>query len=169
LSTQPVDEAELIEALDRFCSGFAGRDADAILSALALEPDLIVVTSEEPLLRGPDELRAFLDRYVEGDTTYSWAVGSPRCVDRWIARLALGRGDRDCRSTDRHPDTDVLRRDKTMRGQPERAALRAKEERSDRQARLPLLVHSERPTGRRIRASFNALLRQLRSRRNLAR
>jgi hypothetical protein len=26
------------------------------------EPDLIVVTSEEPLLRGPDELRAFLDR-----------------------------------------------------------------------------------------------------------
>jgi ketosteroid isomerase-like protein len=72
MSTQRADEAEVIEVLDRFCSGFASRDSDAVLSVCALEPDLIVVTSEEPLLRGPDELRAFLDRYLEGDTTYSW-------------------------------------------------------------------------------------------------
>jgi ketosteroid isomerase-like protein len=72
VSTRRANEAELIEVLDQFCSGFASRDADAVLSVCALEPDLIVVTSEEPLLRGPDELRGFLDRYVGGDTTYSW-------------------------------------------------------------------------------------------------
>ena len=72
VSTRRANEAELIEVLDQFCSGFASRDADAVLSVCALEPDLIVVTSEEPLLRGPDELRCFLDRYVGGDTTYSW-------------------------------------------------------------------------------------------------
>ena len=72
VSTQRANEAELIEVLDRFCSGFADRDADTVLSVCALEPDLRVVTSEEPLLRGPDELRRFLDRYLEGDTTYSW-------------------------------------------------------------------------------------------------
>ena len=72
MSTRRADEAELIQVLDQFCSGFASRDADAVLSVCALEPDLIVVTSEEPLLRGPDELRGFLARYVGGDTTYSW-------------------------------------------------------------------------------------------------
>jgi len=30
------------------------------------------VTSEEPVLRGPDGLRAFLERYVAGATSYSW-------------------------------------------------------------------------------------------------
>ena len=72
VSPQRANEAELIEVLDRFCSGFASRDADTVLSVCALEPDLTVVSSEEPLLRGPDELRRFLDRYLEGDTTYSW-------------------------------------------------------------------------------------------------
>ena len=33
---------------------------------------VVMVTSEEALLRGPDELRAFLRRYVQGPTTYSW-------------------------------------------------------------------------------------------------
>ena len=72
MSSRQAGEAELIEVLDRFCSGFTSRDADAILSVCALEPNLIVVTSEEPLLRGPDELRRFLDRYLGGETTYSW-------------------------------------------------------------------------------------------------
>jgi ketosteroid isomerase-like protein len=35
-------------------------------------PDVVVVTSEQPLLRGHDELAAFLARYIEGPTTYSW-------------------------------------------------------------------------------------------------
>ena len=67
-----VNEAALIEVLDRFCSGFASRDAEAVFGLCVPDPDLVVVTSEEPLLRGPAELRAFLDRYVAGPTTYSW-------------------------------------------------------------------------------------------------
>ncbi len=65
-------DAEPVEVLDRFCSGFASRDAEAVLALCGPDMDLIVVTSEEPLLRGPTEFRAFLDRYVEGPTTYSW-------------------------------------------------------------------------------------------------
>jgi ketosteroid isomerase-like protein len=38
----------------------------------APDPDLLVVTSEEPLLRGREELEAFLLGYVDGATTYSW-------------------------------------------------------------------------------------------------
>jgi hypothetical protein len=67
-----ANEAELIEILDRFCSGFASRNAEAVFALCVPDPDLVVVTSEEPLLRGPTELRAFLDRYVTGPTTYSW-------------------------------------------------------------------------------------------------
>jgi SnoaL-like domain len=31
-----------------------------------------MVTSEDALLRGPDEIRAFLRRYERGSTMYSW-------------------------------------------------------------------------------------------------
>ena len=63
---------ELIEVLDRFCLGIADRDAEAVMRLCAPDADLVVITSEEPLLRGPGELRRFLDRYLEGPTTYSW-------------------------------------------------------------------------------------------------
>jgi ketosteroid isomerase-like protein len=62
----------LIGVLERFCSGFADRDAEAVMQLVDPGPDIVVVTSEESLLRGPVELRRFLDRYVEGATTYSW-------------------------------------------------------------------------------------------------
>ena len=65
-------EAELIDILDRFCSGFAERDPEAVIRLRGPDPDLVVVTSEEPLLPGLVEVRRFLDRYVEGPTTYSW-------------------------------------------------------------------------------------------------
>ena len=65
-------KAELIEVLNRFCSAFARRDPGPVLRLCAADLDLVVVTSEESLLRGPAELRRFLDRYVEGSTTYSW-------------------------------------------------------------------------------------------------
>ena len=58
---------------DRFCAGFAARDAQAVLETVAVSPDVAVVTSEEPILRGVEELRAFLDGYVSGSTTYSWS------------------------------------------------------------------------------------------------
>jgi uncharacterized protein (TIGR02246 family) len=63
---------ELVEALERFCSGFASRDAEGVMSLFAPDLDLVVVTSEEALLRGPAEFSRFLDRYIEGPTTYSW-------------------------------------------------------------------------------------------------
>jgi ketosteroid isomerase-like protein len=65
-------DTELIAVLERFCSAFSDRDAEAVLSVFDPDPDLVVVTSEAPLLRGPAELKRFLDRYVEGATTYSW-------------------------------------------------------------------------------------------------
>jgi hypothetical protein len=65
-------EADLIAVLERFCSGFADRDADAVIGLFVPDPGLVVVTSELSLLRGPVELRRFLHRYVRGPTTYSW-------------------------------------------------------------------------------------------------
>ena len=66
-------EAALREILERFCSGFAARDADAVMQLFAPDADVVMVTSEEALLRGPDEVGAFLRRYAEGTTTYSWS------------------------------------------------------------------------------------------------
>lgn len=65
-------EAELLDLHDRFCQGFADRAPDLVLDTVADAPELVVVTSEEALLRGASELRAFLERYVAGPTTYSW-------------------------------------------------------------------------------------------------
>ena len=65
-------EAEVISVLERFCSAFAERDVEAVMRLFAPDPDVAVVTSEHPLLRGAGELRAFLERYVDGATTYSW-------------------------------------------------------------------------------------------------
>lgn len=65
-------EVELIRVLESFCSGFADRDSEAVLRLFGADADVVVVTSEESLLRGPVELRRFLDRYVDGAKTYSW-------------------------------------------------------------------------------------------------
>lgn len=68
-------ERDVLDVLERFCSGFADHDANAVMRLVADDADLVVVTSEEPLLRGPEELRQFLDRYAAGPTTYSWDWG----------------------------------------------------------------------------------------------
>jgi ketosteroid isomerase-like protein len=65
-------EAALLEVLESFCSGFAARDADGVVQLFAPDADVVMVTSEESLLRGPDEVRAFLHRYAQGTTRYSW-------------------------------------------------------------------------------------------------
>jgi uncharacterized protein (TIGR02246 family) len=72
LRPEPQTEAELIAVLERFCTAFADRDGEAVMRLFAPDADVVVVTSEEPLLRGLEELAAFLDRYVKGATTYSW-------------------------------------------------------------------------------------------------
>jgi uncharacterized protein (TIGR02246 family) len=65
-------EAAVTDVLERFCASFAARDAERVIELFAPDADIVAVTSEEALLRGPDELRAFLQRYVHGPTTYSW-------------------------------------------------------------------------------------------------
>ena len=72
MNPDDASEAELIEVLDHFCSGLARRDPEAVVRVCAPDLDLVVVTSEQPVLRGPIELRRFLDGYVKGETTYSW-------------------------------------------------------------------------------------------------
>jgi uncharacterized protein (TIGR02246 family) len=62
----------VIGVLERFCSAFADRNAEAVMRLFASTDDIVVVTSEDALLRGSTELGRFLDRYVDGPTTYSW-------------------------------------------------------------------------------------------------
>ena len=73
MRADPQTEGALGEILERFCSGFATRDSDAVMRLFAPDADVVMVTSEEALLRGPDEVAAFLRRYAEGTTTYSWS------------------------------------------------------------------------------------------------
>ena len=63
---------DVIRVLEGFCSAFAERNADAVMRLVAPDPDVVVVTSEDALLRGPHELHSFLESYVRGATTYSW-------------------------------------------------------------------------------------------------
>jgi uncharacterized protein (TIGR02246 family) len=65
-------EAAMVGMLESFCSAFQARDAEAVTRLFAPDPDVVVVTSEESLLRGPDELQAFLRAYAQGTSTYSW-------------------------------------------------------------------------------------------------
>jgi uncharacterized protein (TIGR02246 family) len=65
-----MSREELLSVLNGFCAAFAHRDAGGVMRLLA--PDVLMITSEEPLLRGREEVSRFLDGYVEGPTTYSW-------------------------------------------------------------------------------------------------
>jgi uncharacterized protein (TIGR02246 family) len=73
LNADPETEAAVLEILETFCLAFAHRDVEAVLDLFAEDPGIVVVTSEESLLRGPDELSSFLITYAKGRTTYSWA------------------------------------------------------------------------------------------------
>jgi uncharacterized protein (TIGR02246 family) len=65
-------EAALVGMLEGFCAAFEARDAAAVMGLFLPDPDVMVVTSEESLLRGPDELQRFLRAYEHGPTKYSW-------------------------------------------------------------------------------------------------
>jgi uncharacterized protein (TIGR02246 family) len=65
-------EAAVLDILERFCGGFATGDREAIVDVFAPDGDVVMVTSEPALLRGPDAIRSFVDRYVGGTTRYSW-------------------------------------------------------------------------------------------------
>jgi uncharacterized protein (TIGR02246 family) len=65
-------ESALLEILQRFCSRFTAGDAEGVMELFAPDADVVVVTSADLILRGPDKMRAFLDRYAQGTTRYSW-------------------------------------------------------------------------------------------------
>lgn len=67
-----MSREEVLSVLDDFCAAFARRDPEGVLRLFAPDSDVVMVTSEEPPLRGHDELRRFLDGYVRGPTTYAW-------------------------------------------------------------------------------------------------
>jgi ketosteroid isomerase-like protein len=108
--------SDVIAVLERFCAAFADRDADALMRLVGPAADLVVITSEESLLRGPQEFEAFLRRYEEGPPTYSWdwdrydvSIAGPTA---WI--LAEGtETEASGNHIDRHPYrmTMVLERD----------------------------------------------------------
>ncbi len=68
----PSTEAALLEILDQFCSAFATRDVNGVIDLFAPDLDVVMITSEEALLRGPREIASFVRRYARGETTYSW-------------------------------------------------------------------------------------------------
>ena len=85
-------EAELLDLHDRFCEGFGKRRPGFVLDTVANTSDLVVVTSEDALLRGIEELEAFLERYADGPTTYSWTWDRRDAVTlpTWGCLLAIG-------------------------------------------------------------------------------
>ena len=68
----PETEAALRELLEHFCVGIARRDGETIMQLLAPDADVVIVTSGEALLRGRDDVSAFVQRYAHGSTTYTW-------------------------------------------------------------------------------------------------
>ena len=66
-------ETALVKLLESFCSAFEAKDAEGVMQLFAPDADVAVVTSEESLLRGPQEFKAFLQGYVQSLTADSWA------------------------------------------------------------------------------------------------
>ena len=85
-------EAALLEILESFCSGFAARDAAGVMRLFASDADVVMVTSEEALLRGPNQMRAFLERYVRGTATYSWTWDRRDVSAAWAVGWLLAEG-----------------------------------------------------------------------------
>jgi hypothetical protein len=85
-------EAEGIGVLARFRAAVAARDTAGVLGSCAPDPDVVVVTSEQPLLRGHEELVAFVGGYAEGPTTYSWEWRSCEVSAAGTAAWLLAQG-----------------------------------------------------------------------------
>lgn len=71
MNAGPEMEASLCALLARFCQGIAARDAHTVLQLL--DSDAVIVTSEEALVRGRDDVNGFIQRYARGNTAYVWA------------------------------------------------------------------------------------------------
>ena len=67
-----TDRLDLIGVLEEFCDAFRRRDIDAVADLLLPRDDVMVVTSEEAVLRNRVQFRRFLERYANGAATFSW-------------------------------------------------------------------------------------------------
>jgi hypothetical protein len=77
-------EAAVVGLLERFTARIATGEVDPVLQLFAPDDGIAVSISDEPPLRGPNELRAFLQRYAHGTTRYTWA---------WSRREVSAAGD----------------------------------------------------------------------------
>ena len=101
-----MSQEALLAVLDAFCTAFERRDRDAVMGLLAPDSEVAVVTSEEPLLRGHDELRRFLDSYVASATTYSWKWARREVFKAGAVAWLLAEGTETATTEDRqenHP------------------------------------------------------------------
>jgi ketosteroid isomerase-like protein len=64
--------ADVIDVLGAFCDALARRDVNAVVGLLVPGEDVVVVTSEDAVLRDRAQFEAFLKRYANGPTTYTW-------------------------------------------------------------------------------------------------
>lgn len=83
-----TDRLDLIGVLDDFCDAFRRRDIATVAGLLLARDEVMVVTSEEAVLRNRAEFDAFLERYANGATTYSWDwQGTDVAVSEQVAWL----------------------------------------------------------------------------------
>ena len=87
----------MLDILERFCAGFAARDAEAVVKLFAPDAGVVMVTSEEPLLRGPAEVTTFLRRYAEAAAEdreekhpYRMSMVCEERDGRWLLLMAHG-------------------------------------------------------------------------------
>jgi uncharacterized protein (TIGR02246 family) len=73
LQADAETRAAVVALLETFCSRFEARDADGVLALFASDAGVAMITSEDSLVRGREQLTAFLRDYAQGGTTYSWA------------------------------------------------------------------------------------------------
>ncbi len=85
MKADPRTTEDVIDLHERFCRGFETRDAAGVMEIITPDADVTIVTSEDALLRGVEELRAFLDNYVQGRRRIHGCGRGATC--RWRARL----------------------------------------------------------------------------------
>ena len=74
MSADVPTAAELMAVLVKFSDACARRDTEGALGVFAQDDDILLVGSEAGMRsRGPEEIRAFLERLFSREKTYSWS------------------------------------------------------------------------------------------------
>jgi hypothetical protein len=66
-------EAAVLGLLERFTARIAAGEVDPVLQLFAPDAEIAVAISGEPALRGPGELKTFLQRHAQGAARHTWA------------------------------------------------------------------------------------------------